>query len=448
MSSHHKIAINSLLVAATLSLSACNNSTDKLSTEQVSESVWASHVLTGTSLNEANSHFFIIDTVIAALQKKVEDPDLTSINCWPGDKSTDNPSMQLSLTNDIFSVSFNGCLFHTNRDFLFSVTGDVSLKLDKISSNGFLLDFTGQLNANNLGFSYSSRKLINNHTSYSAEISQYSSNEYNSTTDITFTSPLVLNTESSELPDTVTFDELSIQRQLDYRIGQYTASYNGQLTTADYKGINHVTISTVTPITRIRNRVIAGEYELTDNLDSVINMQLEETTDYAVENYQPSYTISADVENYGPYVREASVIYPVFPENHDRKLSFTAQNRDLSKFEAEYYSGYFTSAVGLDSPFCIQSLSKPLIISDPEQVAKIAVMPLLTDVQQINVYVTDSDDLPLSPSLYRVSLEGLWLRISFQEGVLTKPFYRATITDTFGHELCNGWPLADAQSSY
>ncbi|WP_411991007.1 hypothetical protein [Agarivorans sp. DSG3-1] len=442
MPSHHKIIISSLLSIAILSLSACNSSTEKLSEQQVNSSVHDSYIHTGRSLNEANSQFYLIDTVIAALHKKIEDPSLTHIECLSSQHTTvDKPKIELSLVNDMFSASFQQCTLGEGLDSFYRITGDIDLKLDDASLNGFILNFSGQLDVKNLAYSHSDSKVAKSFTDYSAEISQYSNDSYNSSTEVNFTTPLALYVELYDLlPATVTFEELAIVRQLDYRLGQHTVSYNGLLKSNGYNGINQASINTITPVTTIRNRVTAGEVEFVDNLNSVINIKLDESTEYAVEDYQANYKISAEVENYGAYTHNFSRANYVFPNNREHRLSFTARNNRLSKRQSQ--DNYYEAPVGLEATFCIQSLSTQVLVSSPQKTARIAIMPTLVSPQQVSLEIVGADKSIVDSRLYSVSLDEIWLNVEFQEGALTNQAYYATINDVFGHETCSSFPVA------
>ncbi|GAD01486.1 hypothetical protein [Agarivorans albus] len=442
MSSHHKVVISSLLIIATLGLSACNSSTEKLSKERVSTNVHDSYIHTGRALNEANSQFYLIDTVIAALHKKIEDPSLTHIECLSSQHTTvDSPRIELSLVGDKFSASFQQCTLYEGLDSFYRITGDIDLKLDNVSLNGFILDFSGQLDLKDLAYSRRDSEIAKSLTNYSVELRQYSNDNYNSSTEVIFTTPLILDAKLYDiLSTTITFEELTIIRQLDYRLGQHAISYDGLLKSGGYNSINQASISTITPITTVRNRVTAGEIEFIDNLNSVLNIKLEETTEYAIEDYEANYIISAEVENYGAYTHDFSRANYVFPINREHRLSFTARNHRLNKQHHDY--NYYETPVGLEAAFCMQSLSTQILINAPQKTARIAIMPIPVSPQQLNLEIVGSDGSIVNPSLYSVSLADIWLNVEFQEGALSDQTYYATINDVFGHEICASYPIA------
>ncbi|WP_354624936.1 hypothetical protein [Psychromonas sp. MME2] len=398
-----------------IALSGCKeNSTND---QEMLAQTKASYGIASDSLENLNPYFYLADTTLSALHL---------LNAQEGTKEgkCNFGTFTATLHNNILQMEFHDCSV-----FLPHLNGVLVLELTDIEKEGYLLALNGRLSSRNISWSSSLDEEPELRDDFDVELVQTITGSHRTLTTLNFSESTIASNHLSD-DEVVKFASMSLQRQLDYESGIYSIAYDGQITKYNGEDVS-VFITTPEPIELIYSNHFLNGTLIIDDGKSRIKA--------SISKFDPrpySFDIETEFDN-GQTYQPGNRFAASFAMESDI-FSFTSRTGFLSK-----QGPILTDKADIKDRFFYSGLSPNhgLVQSPAEEDTQLgsmsrAILPIFNNLGEFTVSIFDREtNLELDSALYSVTLDGIWVNISFDSSLSSASSYSINITDDNGRKI-------------
>lgn len=401
-----------------IGLAGCGD--NSLNEEQMQERTFETYRTINSTLIDLNPYFLLADTSISALYLLNAQEGTKEGACSLGGEFT------ATLNGNSLHMEFNNC----STESLSRINGVLILELAELEQQEYLLALNSRIYSENISWAESRYEISSLRYDFDAELIQTITGTHSTLTTLNFSE----NTQvvSSNAKGIAELSNMSYQRELDYETGIFSIAYEGKITRFDDKEVS-VFITTPEPIEAIRGRSVNGAF-LIDDGKIHINASLSKSfTSYY------SFDIETDFNEGGVY-RSASP-WPVAFADEPEILTFTSRKGDLGK----YSSSFWDEDLSVKDRLFYRHLSPNDAHLQPSEEGaaqlgfiSLAILPIFDNLGQFTVLIFEEETgIELNTELYTVSLDSIWVTISFDSSLSFDTYYSIKLTDDNGREIIN-----------
>lgn len=425
----------------------CNGSDDDsgLSEEEMQDLSRSTFEIVDTSLTALNAHFTLADLTINALHLLDAKPGTIENACaYEGNYTA-------SYDGDTLTMEFSECSFtpavveylngNLNGSLSLSFYNYIDDEAYFIKKEGDFLAFKGRLYGRDLswgvGKSYSyTRPAPGIKADFDAVLTQTITAPNQTLTDLKFDQYTRIVTESQYWPQIgfstptnyAKFSDMRIQRALDYETGINSISYDGEILELNDEDLK-LKITTAKPIERIRRKILEGGSLVISDDDQI---QLTTTTTVP-DYYREEVNMTAEFKEGDIYELPYSLTSNFM--DYNLSLLFPARNPQLLKYNLFSFNEFEN-----ETRFAYLNLSPNQVYLSTLETQlgsiSIAIIPVFDNLGEFTVSVIDREtETEINSDLYSISLDNIWVNITFDSSLASDIMHRVIITDDMGQTI-------------